>query len=386
MSGLRTGLFRFGLALSAMGMFVVAVAAGPFSSLVVFGDSLSDVGNTTSATFGLYPGQYYFNGRFSNGPVYTEALAVGLGLPPIIRSRSGGNNFAHGGAQTSGTGGFLGAFIDDVDEQVDDFLVSRTANASTLYVVFSGANDLIGGQTNVNVPVDNLADDIGRLVAAGARQFLVPNLPLLGLTPRFNGNPTMSTQYNTRTTSFNNVLDTMLDSLEAGNPALKVLRFDVAGLFNQAIANPANFGLTNVTQAAAPGLQPGASSYNTSQIAANANQYLFWDDLHPTATVHAALAQAALDLLLSPPGDFNHDRQVDAADYVVWRDGLGTKRTPGEYDVWRSNFGNSTGAAAVIGANTSVPEPASLLLFVLAGLSFSASSMYCRRGLLPQQV
>ena len=317
MSSVRIGLIRIGLALSAMGMLVVAAEAGPFSSLVIFGDSLSDVGNTTSATFGLYPGQYYFNGRFSNGPVYTEVLATGLGLPPIVRSRSGGNNFAHGGAQTSGTGGFLGAFIDDVDEQVDDFLASRTANASTLYVVFAGSNDLVGGQTNVNVPVNSLAADIGRLVAAGARQFLVPNLPLLGLTPRFNGNTTTSAQYNTRTTSFNNALDTMLDGLESGNPALNIFRFDVAGLFNQAIASPATFGLTNVTQAAAPGLQPGASSYNTSQIAANAHQYLFWDDLHPTATVHAALAQAALDLLLSPPGDFNHDRQVDAADYVV---------------------------------------------------------------------
>ena len=94
--------------------------------------------------------------------------------------------------QTSGTGGLYGAFIYDVDEQVDDFLSSRTANASTLYVVFSGANDLINGQTNVNVPVSNLAEDIGRLVAAGTRQFLVPNLPLLGFTPRFNSNSATS--------------------------------------------------------------------------------------------------------------------------------------------------------------------------------------------------
>ena len=96
MSDVRTALVRAGLAISALAIFVVAAVAGPFSSIVVFGDSLSDVGNTRSATFGIYPGQYYFNGRFSNGPVYTEALAVGLGLPPIVRSRSGGNNFAHG--------------------------------------------------------------------------------------------------------------------------------------------------------------------------------------------------------------------------------------------------------------------------------------------------
>jgi phospholipase/lecithinase/hemolysin len=363
-------LFRAGLALLTTDLLVVAAAAGPFSSLVVFGDSLSDVGNVSQATASIpfiptTPGPYYYNGRFSNGPVYAESLASGLGLPAVVHSRAGGKNFAHGGAMTSGTSFPTNIVVRDVDDQVGDFLAGGAADANALFVLFAGANDLLDTQTNVNVPVNNLAEDFGRLVAAGARQFLVPNLPLLGYTPRFNGNSTTRAQYNTRTTSYNNVLDAMLDVLETGNPALTIFRLDVAGLFNQAIANPAAFGLTNVTQAAAPGLEPGASSYNTNQIAANANQYLFWDDLHPTATVHAALAQAALDLLLSTPGDFNNDGSVDAADYVVWRDGLGTTRVPDEYDEWRANFGNSTGAVAVAGT-VAVPEPATLALIAVA--------------------
>jgi phospholipase/lecithinase/hemolysin len=353
-------------------MFVAAAVAGPFNSLIVFGDSLSDVGNIANATGGAYPGPYYTSNRFSNGPVYVEALATGLGLPAITRSTASGNDFAYGGAKTSGTGGLEGLFIRDVDEQVDTFLASRTANASSLYVFFAGSNDLVGGQANVNIPVNNLAGDIGRLVAAGARQFLVPNLPLLGYTPRFNGNATMLAQYNALTTNFNNALDTMLDGLESGNPALTIFRLDVAGLFNQAIANPAAFGLTNVTQSAAPGLQPGATSYNTNQIAQNANQYLFWDDLHPTTTVHAHLAAAALDLLLSLPGDFNHDGMVDAADYVVWREGLGTTHTPQEYDEWRMNFGMSSAVGAAIGAGGAIPEPATaLLVVVMAAIHFA---------------
>ena len=157
----------------------------------------------------------------------------------------------------------------------------------------------------------------------------------------------------------------MLDGLESGNPALTIFRLDVASLFNDAIANPAAFGLTNVTQSAAPGLQPGPSSYNTNQIAPNANQYLFWDDLHPTTTVHAHLAAAALDLLLSLPGDFNDDGLVDAADYVVWRDGLGTTRTPQEYDVWRMNFGRSSTVGTIIGVDSTIPEPATATLVML---------------------
>ena len=42
----------------------------------------------------------------------------------------------------------------------------------------------------------------------------------------------------------------MLDNMEANNPAITMFRFDVAGLFNQALGDPASFGLTNVTDAA----------------------------------------------------------------------------------------------------------------------------------------
>jgi phospholipase/lecithinase/hemolysin len=38
-------------------MIVASAAAGPFSQLVIFGDSLSDVGNIAQATGGIYPGR-----------------------------------------------------------------------------------------------------------------------------------------------------------------------------------------------------------------------------------------------------------------------------------------------------------------------------------------
>ena len=43
------------------------------------------------------------------------------------------------------------------------------------------------------------------------------------------------------------------------------------------------------------------------------------------------------------PGDYNRDGVVDAADYVVWRKGMGTTYTQGDYDVWRAHFGASLG-------------------------------------------
>jgi hypothetical protein len=63
-----------------------------------------------------------------------------------------------------------------------------------------------------------------------------------------------------------------------------------------------------------------------------------------------------------PPGDFNHDGIVDAADYVVWRkiDGI-----PAGYKLWRTNFGRTAGSGVTVG-QLAVPEPASLGLIIFA--------------------
>jgi phospholipase/lecithinase/hemolysin len=356
----------------AVGPFVrPASAAGPYSQLIVFGDSLSDIGNVAQATEELSfiaprtPGPYYYNGRFSNGPAYTELLASSLGLTPFTHSRSGGTNYAHGGAKTSGTSFPNNLVVRDVDDQVSDFLAGPAADPNALYLVFAGSNDLIDGQTNVSVPVNRLATDIGRLVADGARNFLVLNLPLLGYTPRYNDEPTDFTTFNMRSQQFNTSLATMLDGIESSNPGVDLFRFDVAGLFGDAIANPHWFGFANVTDSAAPGLEPGDSSYNTSLIAPNANQYVFWDDLHPTSTVHAILAERLL-LQLSTPGDFNRDDVVDAADYVAWRKKSGVFYTPSDSDTWRSNFGESSTSGSGEFSGSTVPEPAVWLLLTTA--------------------
>jgi phospholipase/lecithinase/hemolysin len=319
--------------------------------------------------------------------VFVEALSAGLGLGSTVHSTAGGNNFAYGGAQTSGTTGLEGFFIRDIDEQVDQFLATRTVDPGALFLVYAGANDLVSGQTNASVPVNNLAEDIGRLVAAGARNLLVPNLPRLGHTPRFNRNANTLAQYNARTTQFNTSLDLMLDSLQTSHASLSLFRLDVEALFNEALADPAAASLVNTTDAAAPGLEPGDSSYNASQIAPNADQYLFWDDLHPTATVHALLAERAL-ALFAQPGDFNRNGVVDTADYVVWRNELGTTYIAADYNAWRAHFGRTNGDSPDLSTvakpqapSAVVPEPAACALLLAWGILAANTSRY--RGLLP---
>jgi T5SS/PEP-CTERM-associated repeat protein len=65
-------------------------------------------------------------------------------------------------------------------------------------------------------------------------------------------------------------------------------------------------------------------------------------------------------------GDYNGDGTVDAADYVVWRDGNGSQD---EYNAWRANFANSLAsgvATDVSDPSPAVPGPATLILLSVA--------------------
>jgi hypothetical protein len=67
-------------------------------------------------------------------------------------------------------------------------------------------------------------------------------------------------------------------------------------------------------------------------------------------------------------GDFNEDGVVDAADYSVWRDGLGAAYSMEDYAVWKSHFGQSGAGSGAFSASTAVPEPTSLTLLLLSML------------------
>src|SRR4051812_46436664 len=81
--------------------------ANLLGQLVVFGDSLSDVGNAYAGTQGAAPASPpYFNGRFSNGPVYVETLAEYLGAAPLAPAFvvPGGTDYAVGGSSVLADG------------------------------------------------------------------------------------------------------------------------------------------------------------------------------------------------------------------------------------------------------------------------------------------
>ncbi len=109
------------------------------------------------------------------------------------------------------------------------------------------------------------------------------------------------------------------------------------------------------------------------------------DVLDPVVDLEVDFDAISLDASPIVTGDFNLDSIVDAADYTVWRDGLGSNFTPADYDVWKSRFGQTTGAgggsAGVLPFSASVPEPAAMAILLLA---FAAAGIAGLR--LPRQI
>ncbi|KAB8314729.1 SGNH/GDSL hydrolase family protein [Tolypothrix campylonemoides VB511288] len=249
------------------------------NQLYVFGDSLSDVGNVLQATGGTYPpSPPYFQGRYSNGPVWVEYLASDLGLTPKQNT-----NFAYGGA-TTGSGSMNG--IPSLLAQVDSFTKAhRQVNANALYVLWAGANDYLHGTTtNPTQLSENLSRAVQSLSKAGAKKILVANLPDLGKLPGTSNN-SYSSALSSLTVAHNLSLAKSLDVLkqELGSDT-QIIELDVYSLYHQAITDPAKFGLTNVTSAC----------LNNAASCSNPNKFLFWDGIHPTTAAHQILAKTAL--------------------------------------------------------------------------------------------
>ena len=286
------------LALAVAALAAMPAQAGPFGSLVVFGDSLSDNGNNAAA--GLFdpsqvvtgnayiPSNTYASGVYSNGPVWATSFASLIGVP-LAPSLLGGSDYAFGGATTGTPGPGPGGFPFSLTAQTSLYLgaTGGVAPSDALYVVAGGGNDARAALTAIAAGADaattiastaaSFAADIGgivdRLQAAGAQHIVVWDAPNLGLAPAVvAGGAAAAGSFLSAT--MNAALATRL----AGEA--DVSTFDLFGFATSIAASPAAFGFSNTTDAC--GAVAGA----------DCSQYVFWDGIHPTAAAHEAIADA----------------------------------------------------------------------------------------------
>jgi outer membrane lipase/esterase len=255
--------------------------------ITTFGDSLVDNGNVFQVTGQTFPpNPLYFNGRFSNGPVWVENIAAKLG---VMKTSS---NFAFGGA-TSGTLNTIDPTLPGLTTQLDRFFqTSPKISTDRLVIVWAGANDYLGGkQSNPIVTVGNLSTALQRLIDAGATQLMVPNLPDLGISPASLNNPSQGQRLTELSTVHNRLLKASLATLSQKNPQISIIEIDMQALFSQVVADPAKFSLTNVTQP--------CFNRATGTVCTKPNSFLFWDELHPTAAAYQILSKYTLTTIRS---------------------------------------------------------------------------------------
>jgi phospholipase/lecithinase/hemolysin len=283
------------MAVAVVAMITVALGraqAGQIAGIVSFGDSLSDVGNDFTASGGTQPAPpaSYFQGRFTNGGNWLDYLAHDLGVAAPMAALQGGSNYAFGGASTgSGTTQYApGQQVPNVDSQIAMYLSTNKPTAGQLFTIWAGANNLlIGNQTDPTVPAHDMASAITTLAGAGAKQFLIPNLPLLGEIPITSRLPTAQRQgLDAWSIGFNQTLQAEAASLQK-SLGVQIHTVDIQGLLQKVMANPASYGFTNVTDPA----------INSSL---NGSGHLFWDMEHPTTAADALIGEVAAQSVPEP--------------------------------------------------------------------------------------
>ena len=285
-----------------------------YTSVVVFGDSLSDTGNIahlTQAEIGIrYParnvllGFNYTDGRFTDGldtspaasaylGVWVEQLAASFPHQPAVKnSLDGGTNYAYGDATTNDgtttvTETGLSITLNNMGQQVTDYLATNpTPNAQILYVLWGGSNDVYADSSAaaITAAVSREAALVQRLIAAGSTNFLIPNLPPLGGVPDHSSNPSLNAAALSFDMQLAASLNGVVTSAAAQGKVITILQPDIYTRFATASANPAAIGLANVSVAA-------------QGISGNPDTYLIWDGLHPTTIGHHYVAATAAQLI-----------------------------------------------------------------------------------------
>lgn len=300
------------LALLVAASSIATAGTSDYSSTVFFGDSLTDAGTYASIVQGIYPG----TGKFTTnpGPVWSENLAAELGTE-ARPSIDGGTNYAAGGARVTKNPGYpystpFIASAPAIRTQITSYLDANggRADPDALFSIWAGANDLFAVESpeaDTQYLADpmpqvagELAGQVGRLKAAGARNIIVFSLPDIGATPGSIGDgpaaAALSTQHSQE---YNHALFTQLAAR-----GIRVIPVDTFSLLRMVIADPARFGFSNSTSTACD-----LSQVQSSLICSSANypagsdqSYVFADENHPGSATHRLISEYVVGLLAAP--------------------------------------------------------------------------------------
>ncbi|WED43654.1 GDSL family lysophospholipase PlaA [Legionella cardiaca] len=285
------------------------VAAKPLNNIVVFGDSLSDNGNLYEYMHQKLPqSPPYYQGRFTNGPVWVERLAADY-FPHKTSEHL--FDYAFGGAGISETPD------DDVlftlKKEIDTYFLAHQekADKDSLFIIWIGANNYLGIPDNPEQVLNEvnlgITHGLQRLADAGAKHILIVNLPDLGKTPiatAFDAQDKLSYFAN----QHNELLTASLENLKQSYPEVQWLYFDVNQTLNDLIIHPEKYGFDNISDTCYEAMAEKPSNRLVLHMATKlklkeetekdaCEGFLFFDPVHPTAPAHQIMAEHAKNFL-----------------------------------------------------------------------------------------
>ncbi len=265
-----------------------APSASAFTALVAFGDSYTDTGNAPSSP------PYYWDGRFSNGPLWIEYLSQTLGF-----AYNSQNNFAVSGTESNELGVEINRFPGTGDSQ------------NVLFAIWSGNNDFgnhlnigyndAGWDSQINSVVSSLMTASDLIYQKGARNIILFNQIDLTRVPyildAYSG--TFRSYIAGKIQIFNSRLAQALPNLLNSHPGLQVFLVDVYSDLNYLLDNYSSLGFTHATLDALDDANLSDKSFSGPGA-----DYVFWDSEHPSTKTHNIIAGWVYNVLpaaLPPP-------------------------------------------------------------------------------------
>ncbi len=293
--------------------FSTLVSATTLNKIVVFGDSLSDNGNMYEYMKHLLPvSPPYYEGRFTNGPVWVETIAHHY-YPGDSMTHF--QDYAFGGAgvmEDYDPNGSLFTFT----RELDTYLLAHDdkADENGLYIVWIGSNNYLG-VSDITKPEEmkeivtevmtGIRHDLKRLADKGAKHILVVNLPDLGKIPAardLDATAILSSYAN----QHNHALEQDFSQLQRDYPDVQWIYFDVREALNDVMDYPEAYGFTNTDgtcyEAMIEKHSPNAVLKMVSTVEPHLSKdactgYLFFDPVHPAAPAHRIMAEKTIKLL-----------------------------------------------------------------------------------------
>ena len=310
---------QFMVACAGIAFISSSAIAQEFSSVVVFGDSLSDSGNLAS-TQSLPPGTSFTT---NPDPVWAELVAREFGNNGT-NSAARGSNFAWGQACANPSGVCSQTSqVPDLAQQISQHLDGGNADPDALYLVWAGGNDIdaiatasAAGSlsasavpTEVGGAVTALITQIGRLKQAGARFVVVLTVPDPGRTPlaaRLGG--AVPGSLSALGQNFNQAVIANLPALMDGT-----IFVDAAALAEEVFEESDTYGFTSIQGVACPfGSNPARPEGGGESLVCGPTEsgylvapdtsetYFFADGFHPSGASHELIANAVLATISAP--------------------------------------------------------------------------------------